>query len=213
MFVGGSFVGVQLMLRIFLRITPLPLPEWLNSFLATPVRQLYRDPARVIDLLGLHKNDRVADVGCGKGVFSIEAAKRVGERGVIYAVDSKTSMIDAVSRKLDALQLGKNVQLIVSPLDKILIDTASVDAAMLISALPRIPDRLATLKEIKRILKPGGVLVIGEELLEPEYVRPVVIQEWAHDAGFKLVGRSGSPFSYILKFIKPVSISEVAVSN
>ena len=212
-FIFGSFLGAQVIIRLFLRVTPLNVPDRLNAFLATPARRLYRDPGKVIDLLGVHRNSVILDAGCAKGIFTVEAARRVGQRGLVHAVDRRAKMIELVARRLDVAQLGSQVQLTISPLDAMPIENDSVDAAMMISALPTIPDRLAALKEIKRVLKPGGVLVIGEELLEPQYVRPIIIQEWTLEAGFKLVGRSGSPFSYLLKFVKPVSVSEVAGSN
>lgn len=212
-FVAGGFLGAQLILRLLLRVTPIAIPDRLNSFLSTPARRLYRDPGKVVDLLGIHRNSVVLDAGCGHGVFTLEVARRLGARGMVHAVDRRPHMIEGVARRLDVANVTNQVQLTTSPLDALPIENDSVDAAMMISALPTIPDRLAALKEIRRVLKPGGVLVVGEELLEPQYVRPLIIQEWALEAGFKLVGRSGSPFSYLLKFIKPVSVSEVAGSN
>ena len=51
----------------------------------------------------------------------------------------------------------------------------------------------------------GGTLVIGEELMEPDYVRAVTIQRWAEHAGFKLVRTEGWAIEYLLKFTRPIT--------
>ena len=71
-------------------------------------------------------------------------------------------------------------------------------------------DRGVALSEIFRVLRPGGTLVIGEELLEPDYARAVTIQRWAENAGFKLVRSEGWAIEYLLKFTRPLTQVDMA---
>ena len=61
------------------------------------------------------------------------------------------------------------------------------------------------LAEFQRVLKPGASLVIGAELIEPDYVRPDTARGWAERNGFQLVARSGNSLAYLLKFVKPIN--------
>jgi ubiquinone/menaquinone biosynthesis C-methylase UbiE len=73
-----------------------------------------------------------------------------------------------------------------------------------------IVNRQSALNEIKRVLKPGGRLIVGEELPEPEYVRPKSVKKWTERAGFSMTGKSGNAFAYLLQFVKPLPIVDQA---
>jgi ubiquinone/menaquinone biosynthesis C-methylase UbiE len=49
---------------------------------------------RVMDILGIHSGSNVADIGAGSGWFTVRAAKRVGARGTVYAVDINPEAIN-----------------------------------------------------------------------------------------------------------------------
>jgi ubiquinone/menaquinone biosynthesis C-methylase UbiE len=127
----------------------------------------------------------------------------VGSHGTVYAIDCQPTLIAAVLHRVEAARLT-NVQLAVAPAQHLPFLSNSADAAIMISVLPLIRARDDVLREIKRVLKPGGLLVIGEELPEPEYVRPSTTRRWLEQAGFRLVERDGNPFAYLLKFVKPI---------
>jgi ubiquinone/menaquinone biosynthesis C-methylase UbiE len=78
-----------------------------------------------------------------------------------------------------------------------------VDRAFLVTVLPEIPDRHRALLELHRVLKPGGVLSISEEFLDPDYPLVRTVIRWAGEAGFELVERHGNWFVYTLNFRKP----------
>ena len=209
MFVFGMLIGTQLGVRALLRYRPLPVPAQFGGLFGHPLRMLYRDPARVVDFAAVRKNATVLDLGCGTGLFSVELARRIGGNGLLHAVDFQADMIAHTRRRLDAAQL-QNVQLSVAPAETLPIESASVDTAVLISMLAETRDKDRVLREVRRVLKPGATLVIGAELIEPEYVRPDTSRKWAERNGFQLVARNGNSFAYMLKFVKPVNPLNVA---
>ena len=68
--------------------------------------------------------------------------------------------------------------------------------------LGEIPDEVAALRELRRLLKQRGRVVIGEVLINPDYVSPRALEEKAKDAGFVLEHITGPKFSYfaLLRF-------------
>ncbi len=69
--------------------------------------------------------------------------------------------------------------------------------------LPEIPNRHRALLEVNRVLKPGGVLSITEEFLDPDYPLARTTIRWAREAGFEWMERHGNWFVYALNFQKP----------
>jgi ubiquinone/menaquinone biosynthesis C-methylase UbiE len=77
---------------------------------------------------------------------------------------------------------------------------ASFDAAYLIDVLGEVGDARATLRELRRTLRPGGRLAVGERFVDPDVVRLRTLVAIAHEAGFTLDGRRGTPPIYLARF-------------
>jgi len=75
--------------------------------------------------------------------------------------------------------------------------------AFLVTVLPEIPDRHRALLEVNRVLKPGGVLSITEEFLDPDYPMARTTIRLAREAGFMLAEQHGNWFVYTPNFQKP----------
>lgn len=205
----GVFVGVEVAARMALRLKPAPAAKSIVPKPGAKLRMKYRDPAKTLDFVNLHRNETVLELGAGKGLFTLEAARRVGEGGTVHAVDMRPRAIEALAEKLDAAKIS-NVRLHVGGGGRLPVPANSVDVVFMVSTLPILSNRRASLDEIKRALKPGGELVIGEEMPEPEYIRPASLRKWAEQAGFRLVARNGTAFAYLLKFVKPLAVLEEA---
>ena len=133
------------------------------------IRGLFRNKKGEVLLTGAKRGDVILDYGCGIGFNMIPAAEIVGEEGMVYALDIHPLAIRAVEKKIRKKGL-KNVKTIISDLDTGLPDE-SVDIVLLYNVLPMIKNRSALIKELYRVLKPGGVLSVKSGLVVNLYSR------------------------------------------
>lgn len=129
---------------------------------------------------GLRPGETVVDIGCGGGMDLLLAARRVGPSGRAIGVDMTEEMIRQA--EASAARAGlKNVEIRRGHAESLPLDDASADAVISNGVLNLTPDKVAAFREIHRVLRPGGRLlladiVVGAEL--PEAVRSD-IELWA----------------------------------
>jgi ubiquinone/menaquinone biosynthesis C-methylase UbiE len=82
-------------------------------------------------------------------------------------------------------------------------EDASFDAAFLVTVLGEVPDQDAALRELARVVKPGGRIVVGELVGDPHYVRLDPMRLRAAAAALTFERRSGSRLAYFARFGKP----------
>ena len=114
------------------------------------------------DFLGLVRNLRwriCADIGCGIGFYTLPMAEKWKNSRKVIAVDRSTPALEELDKRVDSMELT-NVQILQTVSDRIPIEDASVDLVNLGNVYHEIKGRLNFLKEIYRILKPGGTLLI-----------------------------------------------------
>jgi ubiquinone/menaquinone biosynthesis C-methylase UbiE len=123
---------------------------------------------RVIDALaqraGADATCRVVDVGTGTGFVAAGLAPRVAS---VIGVDNSPAMLAVARRNLRALDVG-NVQLLEGELDALPLEDDSMDAAVGNMVLHHAPDPAAMLTEMARVVRPGGVVAVTDEV-EHEY--------------------------------------------
>jgi len=121
------------------------------------VRDLLQEPWRILDMAKLEEGMNVADYGCGPGSFTIPAAQIVGDGGGVYAIDIHPLAISSV-RGRAAKQGLRNVEAILVRGYDTGIEASSIDRVLLIDTIHRIEDTDTLFREIRRILKPDGLL-------------------------------------------------------
>jgi len=163
----------------------LPCPAWLAWFLENPVVESIAGAQTTLDRIGLRTGEHGMDVGCGPGRMAIPAAMRVGPTGSITALDIQPAMLARLRNAME--QAG--VRNIVSRLSDIAADgelpSDSMDRAWLVTVLGEIPDRPAALKNLYRILRPGGTLSVTEIFGDPHYQRRRTVLRLCTNAGLE----------------------------
>ena len=121
-----------------------------------PIRSVFCDPYKLLRMAGLKHGQKVLEVGCGPGFFTMPAAKIVGEEGVVYAVDVHPLAIERVKEKIEREGM-KNVKPMLANASDTGLPDQSIDLAF-IFGLRYIAGGLENVVVENRILKPGGVL-------------------------------------------------------
>jgi ubiquinone/menaquinone biosynthesis C-methylase UbiE len=174
-----------------------PCPSALSWLVDNPVRRRYTRP--VLDRVGIQPGETVLEVGPGPGAFTVDAARRAGTEGKVFAVDIQPKMIAKLEQRLQEASVT-NVEARVASAYDLPIEDGTADRAFLITVLPEIPDPVRALREIRRVLGPGGRLSVTEEFTDPDYPLPRTTIRWAEAAGFQLEERYGNFWVYTLNF-------------
>lgn len=122
----------------------------------------FSNPQQNVLQLGLRDGMRVADLGSGVGHHTIAAAHVVGETGRVYAVDVQEEVLKHLA---DAARVRglKNVETVWGNIEKqggTKLKEHSMDAVILSNTLFQVESRDAVIAEIKRIIVPGGRLLV-----------------------------------------------------
>jgi ubiquinone/menaquinone biosynthesis C-methylase UbiE len=122
-------------------------------------RDVLRRRALVHEALGARRGERVLDVGCGPGFFVTELLDRVGSDGWVVGLDLSPDML-AVARK--RAEGYPNVEFVQSSATPLPLDDGSFDRALSVQVLEYVEDVPAALAELRRVLRPGGRLVVWD---------------------------------------------------
>jgi len=129
------------------------------AMLDDPKRDEYQKPHEVIMALKLKEGEVIADIGAGSGYFTFRLARHVGDSGRVYAVDVSPDMIVHLNRRIRDLNLKNVVSILAAPDDPLLAD-ASVDRFFICDTWHHIENHDRYLALLKKMLKPGGEVVM-----------------------------------------------------
>jgi len=112
-----------------------------------------------VQLLDIQPTDHVVELGCGPGV-AVAAAATQATHGLVVGVDHSQIMIrHARHRNRAAIQAGR-VRLIHAPVQSLTISDESFNAALAVNTIGMWPDPTARLRELARLLQPGGRIAL-----------------------------------------------------
>jgi len=142
----------------------------------TDVEKWFKEEGeKVLKEVGIKKDNIILDFGCGAGTYSLPAAKIIGKRGKVFALDkSRIKLNELMSKaKSDGLDNIKTMEtsgkLKIPPHDR------SFDMVMLYDILHSyyfsLSERKKLLKEVYRVLKSGGLLSVYPEHMELEEIK------------------------------------------
>jgi SAM-dependent methyltransferase len=158
--------------------------------------------ARLREVLEARQGERVLEVGPGTGYYTLDVAEWVGPDGSVDILDLQQEMLDHTMRRAGERTLA-NITPTQSDATALPFQNETFDAAFLVTVLGEIPDQDAALRELARVLKPGGRLVVGELLGDPHYVALGPMRLRAAAAGLGFERRSGNALGYFARFSKP----------
>lgn len=178
--------------------------------LLDPARREYQDPDLILAHLPLARVEGVADIGCGPGFFTLDLARRVPAGAVVYAVDVAQEMLDRVAARAQEAGLDNIRTVLAEEDDEYPIHSATCDAVLMANVYHETDPASNLLHELRRILKPGGVLLLVEWRPEPtpkgppleERLQPADVIEEFTLSGFALDGPvEAGPFHYGFRFV------------
>jgi ubiquinone/menaquinone biosynthesis C-methylase UbiE len=165
------------------RILDLPLPFLTNR--------------RLDALLGIRPGERVLEIGPGTGLQALHVAGLLGGDGRLDIIDIQEQMLDHVMSRAQAAGIT-SITAAKADARQLPFPSATFDAAYLVTVLGEIPDPAAAVRELRRVLKPAGRLVVGE-FLDRHYVPLVDLIGYGNAAGLELSGRLGPPLAYLAR--------------
>lgn len=199
---GIFFFIIFVVLRIIRRYHKFPVPAFMTRLIDNPIRRkLIQKPETVAKRMKLEPGMIVIEIGPGKGNYTKSLAKNILPDGKVYAIDIQDSIIYHLKKKIEK----ENIINVIPKLDDVYnlsFEDESVDRILMIACLPEIPDPIRVLKELKRILKPNGLISLSEMLPDPDYPRRRTEKRWAKEAGLEFLEGFGNFFIYQLNFIK-----------
>lgn len=165
--------------------------------------------------LAIEFGHQVGDFGCGgAGYFTLPAARIVGGKGKVYALDILPAALEGVASKMKMSGLF-NVETVWSDLEHVgaaKIPEATLDRALLVNIMFQSRQNENILREVWRLLKPGGILLVVDWKVQPTLfgpplanrLQPKVVTELAAKVGFKAEPQfEAGPYHYGIILTKP----------
>jgi len=154
-------------------------PEMSDSFTGAG------NPQPLVDAMA---GETVLDLGSGAGLDLFLYSQKVGPRGRLFGLDLSESMLAKASRNLAALGVS-NVEWLHAAADAIPLPDETVDLVTANGIFKLSPDKDAVMREVARVLKPGGRTIFAEIVLKSELPTEIRrdINDWFRCIGGALV--------------------------
>ena len=139
------------------------IPDTAFRMMATVIRlreRLFKFSKR-LDGYGIKEGDIVIDYGCGPGMYVTRASQLVGETGAVYAIDIHPLAIQAVQELARDKGLG-NVKAVQAVGYTCPLKDNTADLIYALDMFHMVDNPTAFLRQIHRLLKPDGVLIIDD---------------------------------------------------
>jgi ubiquinone/menaquinone biosynthesis C-methylase UbiE len=181
---GAGVVGAALWWRSHPSACPYSQRFWVEA----PHPFITR--ARLREILEPRPGERLLEVGPGTGYYSLPAAQWVSPDGSLDVLDVQQEMLDHTIRR--AREEGiENITATLADARELPFGDDSFDGAFLVTVLGEIPDQDAALTELRRVVRPGGRVVVGELFGDPHMVTHAALRRRAETAGLRVERKLG----------------------
>lgn len=154
---------------------------------------------RVMDVLKISEGKNVADLGAGSGWFTVRAAKRVGEKGKVFAVEINEDAINYINERAKKENFS-NIQTVLGAEDNPRLAENSVDACLILKTYHEIAQPVKVLENLRKSLRKDALVgVIDRNGNGDDHgINKETVVDEARRAGFVLVDD--------LDFVKPAGV-------
>jgi protein-L-isoaspartate O-methyltransferase len=190
-------VAATLAAALWWRKNPSACPYGQKFWVEAPHPIITRE--RLREVLDPQPGERILEIGPGTGYYTLDMAEWVGPEGTVEIFDIQQEFLDHTMERAGEGGVS-NVVPTQGDATELPYEDDSVDAVVLTAVLGEIPDRAAALREVERVLRPGGRLVVGELFGDPHFTTFGSLQGQCGDAALRPEGRSGNWFGYFARF-------------
>jgi len=192
----GAAAGATLAAALWWRKNPSACPYGQRFWVEAPHPIITRERLRAV--LRPAPGERLLEIGVGTGYYSCELAEWVAPGGTLELFDLQQEFLDHVMRAAGERGLS-NLVPTQGDATRLPYEEASIDAVVLTAVLGEIPDTAAALREVRRVLKPAGRLVVGELFGDPHFTTRASLERLGAEAGLALAEHSGNWFGYFVR--------------
>jgi ubiquinone/menaquinone biosynthesis C-methylase UbiE len=153
---------------------------------------------RLRSVLRPEAGERILEIGPGTGYYTLDIAEWVGPEGTVEIFDLQQEFLDHTLGRAQERGLA-NVRPTQGDATALSFEDDSMDAVVLTAVLGEIPDPVAALREIGRVLKPTGRLVVGELFGDPHFTTQAALKRQVPEGGLAWESHSGNWFGYFAR--------------
>ena len=199
---GATLAGAALVVAYVVRArrSPTACPYGQRVWLDLPRPFFTR--ARLRQILAPSPGERLLEVGVGTGYYALDIAGWLEPGGTLAILDLQHAMLALTMQRARERRLA-TVIATQGDAQALPYATGSFDAAYLVATLGEVPDQTAALRELRRVLKPGGRLVVGEGLPDPHMVPLRALRSQADAIGLDYECRLGGRLGYLARLRVP----------
>ena len=191
--IGAGIAGGVVGAAVWWRAHPSACPYGQRFWVEAPHPFITR--ARLRDALRPQPGETVLEVGPGTGYYTLAVARWLAPSGTLHIFDLQQDMLDHTTRRAREEDVT-NVEPRQGDARRLPYPDASFDAAYLVAVLGEIPDQDAALRELRRVVKPDGRIVVGELLGDPHMVGERSLRRRAAAAALRFERRVGPRIGY-----------------
>lgn len=195
----GAAAAATLAAALWWRKNPSACPYGQRFWVEAPHPIITRE--RLRSVLRPEPGERLLEIGVGTGYYSLDLAEWVGPEGTLELFDLQREFLDHVMRAGGERGL-RNLVPTQGDATDLPFEDATVDAVILTAVLGEIPDSVAALREIHRVLKPSGRLVVGELFGDPHFTTRKSLRRMGAAASLRLTELSGNWLGYFARLAR-----------